>query len=228
MTFPVRAPSAQKWRKKKKITFIWTSLQPSVALATFYGSSDPTSCIFMTAVCASLWAAAVEHKMRYKRMGFFFPLSQSTAATLKRRPSLLIWSDTPATPSRSHRRSSKSTGGPRSGPPRSFFPTWAERDPPPPLITIPRRRSEAYIINTASAMGQQAPIMPLAAAGGRVPSCPAGNQRPPAVSRQRNRGWTAAPSRASTTLKVEPSTRGEWPAESDLSLNLCIHIHVCM
>lgn len=204
------------------------SLQPSVALARFYGSSDPTSCIFMTAVCAHFEPQLLNIKWDINAWIFFLSLPQSTETTVtwKCRPSLLIWSDIPATPSRSHRRSSRSTGSPHSGPPRSFSPTWTERDPPPPLISILPRRSEAYIINTAFAKGQQAPIMPLAAAGGKVPSSPAGNQRPPAVSRQRNPGWIAAPSRASTTFRKEPSTRGEWTAESDASRAISMSIDI--
>lgn len=48
------------------------SLQPSVALARFYGSSDPTSCIFMTAVCAHFEPQLLNIKWDINAWIFFF------------------------------------------------------------------------------------------------------------------------------------------------------------
>lgn len=49
------------------------SLQPSVALARFYGSSDPTSCIFITAVCAHFEPQLLNIKWDINAWIFFLP-----------------------------------------------------------------------------------------------------------------------------------------------------------
>lgn len=145
------------------------------------------------------------------------PSSQSTktALPLKHHPSLLIWLNTPALPSRSHRRSSKSTGGLHLGLPPLFFLTWARsqslwtpHSPQSAVIWIPWRQSGVYI-NTASAKGQQAPIMPLVAGRGKVLSSPMGNQWPPTVIHPRKWELITVPFPV-TMQKMEPPTHGEW------------------